>query len=34
MRECLHGRHAVAPTPENVLGVLSLVFWSLWLVIS
>ena len=34
MRECFHGPHAIEPTPENVLGVLSLVFWSLLLVIS
>ncbi len=34
MRECFHGPHAIAPTPENVLGVLSLVFWSLVIVIS
>jgi KUP system potassium uptake protein len=34
MRECFHGSHAVPPTPLNVLGVLSLIFWSLILVIS
>jgi KUP system potassium uptake protein len=34
MRECFHGPHAIAPTAENVLGVLSLIFWSLILVIS
>lgn len=34
MRECFHGPHAIAPTPENVLGVLSLIFWSLIIVIS
>jgi KUP system potassium uptake protein len=34
VRECLHGPHAVAPTPAHVLGVLSLVFWSLTLVIG
>jgi KUP system potassium uptake protein len=34
MRECFNGSHAVAPTPENVLGVISLIFWSLILVIS
>jgi KUP system potassium uptake protein len=34
MRECFHGPHAVAPTPENVIGVLSLIFWSLVVVIS
>jgi KUP system potassium uptake protein len=34
LRECFHGIHGVAPTPENVLGVLSLIFWSLTLIIS
>ncbi len=36
IRECFHGSHAVAggPTRGNVLGVLSLVFWSLTGVIA
>jgi KUP system potassium uptake protein len=34
MRECFHGAHAVATTPGNILGVLSLIFWSLVLVVS
>src|SRR4051812_12920060 len=34
LRECFHGVHSVAPTHENVLGVLSLIFWSLTLIIS
>src|SRR5690349_6429717 len=34
MRECFHGEHAIAPTPNNVIGVLSLIFWSLTLVVS
>ncbi|MGE5276692.1 MAG: potassium transporter Kup [Acidobacteriota bacterium] len=34
LRECFHGPHAVAVTRSNVLGVLSLVFWSLVVVIS
>jgi KUP system potassium uptake protein len=34
LRECFHGPHAIAATPGNVLGVLSLVFWSLVVVIS
>jgi KUP system potassium uptake protein len=34
LRECFHGIHGVSPTPENVLGVLSLIFWSLTLIIS
>ena len=34
LRECFHPVHGVAPTTENVLGVLSLIFWSLTLIIS
>src|SRR6185436_6556382 len=34
LRECFHGQHSVPPTHENVLGVLSLIFWSLTLIIS
>jgi len=34
LRECFHGVHGIAPTRENVLGVLSLIFWSLTLIIS
>jgi len=34
IRECFFGSHSVAPTHENVLGVLSLVFYALVLVIS
>ncbi len=34
VRESFHPNHGIAPTPENVLGVLSLIFWSLLLVIS
>ena len=34
MRECFFGSHSVPPTHENVLGVLSLIFYSLLLVIS
>ncbi len=33
IRECFHGTHAVALTQGNVLGVLSLVFWSMTMVI-
>ena len=33
-RECFHGPHAIAPTRGNILGVLSLVFWALIVVIS
>jgi len=34
MRECFYGQHGVAPTHANVLGVLSLILWSLLLIIS
>lgn len=34
MRECFFGSHAVPPSQENVLGVLSLIIYSLVLVIS
>ena len=34
MRECFFGEHAVPPTAPNILGVLSLILWSLILVIS
>ncbi|MGI8898831.1 MAG: potassium transporter Kup [Pyrinomonadaceae bacterium] len=34
LRECFHGPHSIAPTPANILGVLSLIFWSLIIVIS
>ena len=34
LKECFFGPHAMAPTPGNVLGVLSLIFWSLVLVVS
>ena len=34
LRECFNGIHAVPLTRENVLGVLSLVFWSLNFVVS
>ena len=34
MRESLHGAHGVVPTAGNVLGLLSLIFWALIIVIS
>jgi KUP system potassium uptake protein len=34
MRECFHGEHGIAPSHDNVLGVLSLVFWSLIFIIT
>lgn len=34
MRECFYGEHGVAPNPGNILGVLSLILWSLIFIIS
>lgn len=33
IRECFHHAVGLAPTPENVVGVLSLVFWAITLVV-
>jgi KUP system potassium uptake protein len=34
VKECFHGPHAVALTPANLLGVMSLIFWSLTVVVT
>jgi len=34
LRECFHDRHEVALNTANILGVLSLIFWALTIVIS
>src|ERR1051326_3196051 len=34
LRECFHPHHGVSPSPANVIGILSLIFWSLTIVIS
>src|SRR6185503_12406645 len=34
IRECFFGTHSVEPTYENVLGVLSLVLYALFIVVS
>ncbi len=34
VRECFSEHSGIAPTPENILGLVSLVFWSLIIVIS
>jgi len=34
LRECFHGEHAVAPTPDNVRGVLSLIFWAILIIVT
>ncbi len=34
IRECFYGKHAISLTPENLLGVMALIFWSLTIVVS
>ncbi len=34
IKECFTGHHSVPPTPENVIGVLSLIFWSVNFIVS
>jgi KUP system potassium uptake protein len=34
VKECFHGPHAIALTPGNLLGVMSLIFWSLTVVVT
>jgi KUP system potassium uptake protein len=34
LRECLNRAHGVATSPDNVFGIVSLVFWALMIVIS
>jgi KUP system potassium uptake protein len=34
MRECFHGAHGIAINEESVLGVLSLIFWSLVVIVA
>ncbi|MDO9632061.1 MAG: KUP/HAK/KT family potassium transporter, partial [Humidesulfovibrio sp.] len=34
VRECFHGQHAIALLPGNIMGVLSLIVWSLLIVVS
>ncbi|MFH1480895.1 MAG: KUP/HAK/KT family potassium transporter, partial [Pseudomonadota bacterium] len=34
IRECFYGLHAIELTEKNILGVLSLVFWSLMVVVT
>src|ERR1700737_3109091 len=34
LRECFYGSHPVPPTQANVFGVLSLIFWSLIIVVT
>lgn len=34
LRECFHGDYGIAPSQANILGVLSLMFWALLIVVS
>ena len=34
IKECFHGLHAIPVSPGNILGVVSLVFWSLTVVVT
>ncbi len=34
LKECFSGPHGVAPVPENVFGVVSLVFWAITFVVT
>ncbi|MFL5348453.1 MAG: potassium transporter Kup [Hyalangium sp.] len=34
LRECFSGPHGIHPTPDNVMGVLSLIFWALITIVS
>jgi KUP system potassium uptake protein len=34
LKECFHSSHGLVPTPDNIFGILSLIFWALVLVIS
>ncbi|HET8542545.1 MAG TPA: potassium transporter Kup [Anaeromyxobacter sp.] len=34
MKECFAGTHSVAPEPQNVVGVVSLVFWAMTFVVT
>lgn len=34
IRECFHGEYGIAMTQGNVLGVLSLIFWALLMIVS
>ena len=34
IRECFYGKHAIALTQGNIYGVMSLVFWSLTIIVS
>ena len=34
LKECVSETHGLEPTPDNVMGILSLVFWAMTLVVT
>src|SRR4030065_1317509 len=34
IKACFYGKHAITPSAMNILGVLSLIFWSITVVVS
>ncbi len=34
IKECFSGDYGISPTPENILGVLSLIFWTLLIIVT
>ena len=34
IKECFTGHHSVSPTPDNIIGVTSLIFWSINFIVS
>lgn len=34
LKECFHASHGIPLTPDNVLGILSLIFWSITIIVS
>lgn len=34
MKECFHAQNGIQPTPDNILGIISLIFWALFIVIT
>ena len=34
LRQCFAGEHPVALTPANVLGILSIIFWALMIIVT
>jgi len=34
LKECFHAKHGAAVLPENILGILSLIFWAIFIVVT